>query len=194
MKNNHKGKRLFITGIPTSGKTYLAKKISNEIDAIVVHLDNLRADLSKDSKYKTFTNFYLDKNEEEYLTKTSPEQIWNDLVWQSENLWPAFEKEINRYKDEEKPVVFECVNLLPHIAQKYLDFDGVVLIGDSYRNTLERNKKEPRWGATEDLQKLEAESFFNVERPRYKAEAEKNGYPVFETADEAFEYCLNLLQ
>jgi len=29
---------------------------------------------------------------------------------------------------------------------------------------------------------------------RYKSEAEKYGYPCFNSSDKAFEYCMNLLQ
>ncbi|MCK9273372.1 zeta toxin family protein, partial [Candidatus Gracilibacteria bacterium] len=81
-------KNIFITGIPTSGKSYLAKKLSEKIGAKVVHLDDLRESLSTNETYKKWTNFYLDQDEETYLMKTTPEQKWQDLVNQSEGLWP----------------------------------------------------------------------------------------------------------
>lgn len=90
-------------------------------------------------------------------------------------------------------MVFECVNILPHIAKQYLDFPGIVLIGKSYEKVLERNKQAPRWGNTPELQELEARWFFEVERPHYKAEAKKYKYPVFESADEAFKKALQFL-
>jgi hypothetical protein len=90
-------------------------------------------------------------------------------------------------------VVFECVNLLPHIAKQYLDFPGIVLIGNSLEKVLERNKQAPRWGNTPELQELEAKWFFEVERPRYMADPKKCNYPVFESADEAFEKALQFL-
>jgi len=63
----------------------------------------------------------------------------------------------------------------------------ICLLGKSFEEVFERNKKDPRWGNTEELQKLEAEMFFNVERPNYKQEAEEYGWLIFESADEAFE-------
>jgi hypothetical protein len=36
--------------------------------------------------------------------------------------------------------------------------------------------------------------FFEIERPRYESEAKKYGYPIFETANEAFEPTLRLLK
>ena len=129
-----------------------------------------------------------------YLTKTSAEEQWNNLAAQSEGLWPAFLLEIEKYMQESRPVIFECVNMLPHLAQRDLNFTGIVLIGASYEEILERNRKDPRWGSTPELQELEAKTFFTIERPRYKEEANKYGYTVFERADDALEYCLNLLQ
>ena len=191
--NSHKGKRLFITGIPTSGKSYLAEKLAKEVSGIAVLLDNYKKDFAKEEKYRKWTDFLFDKNEYEYLTKTTPEKLWKNLVVQSEGLWPAFSQEIEKYKDEEKPVVFECANILPHIAKKYLDFQGIVLIGKSHEKVLERNKQAPRWGNTPELQELEARWFFEVERPHYKTQAKKYNYPVFESADEAFEKALQFL-
>jgi len=190
---NHKGKRLFITGIPTSGKSYLAKRLADKVGGVCVLLDDLREGLATDENYKKWTNFYLDRDEKRYLTNTSPEEQWNNLVTQSEGLWPAFIDGIEKYSNEEKPVIFECVNILPHLAKKDLDFAGIVLIGSSFELTLERNLKDPRWGNTKELQELEAKTFFFVERPKYKSEAEKYEYPVFEKAEDAFEYCLRLL-
>lgn len=190
---SHKSKRLFITGIPTSGKSHLAKQLADKVGGIPVLFDDFRENLAQNDQYKKWTNFYLDVDEKEYLTKTNPEKQWENLVAQSEGLWPAFLQEIEKYKDETKPVIFECVNILPHIAKKHLDFLGIVLIGKSYEEILERNIKSPRWGNTLELQELEAKTFFEVERPHYKAEAEKYGYKVFENYDDAFAKALELI-
>lgn len=185
--------RLFITGIPTSGKSYLAKKLAQETGGTAVLLDDFRESLASEGAYAKWVNFYLDQDEEKYYTKTSPDQQWSNLVKQSEALWPAFLEKIQSYAREEKPVIFECVNILPHLAKKDLDFPGVVLLGASYEEVSRRNKEEPRWGDSDRLQELEARSFFFVERPHYKEEADKHGYAFFETADEAKETALNLL-
>ncbi len=191
--NAHKGKRLFITGIPTSGKSYLARQLSEKVGGITVSLDDFREDLAGNDQYKKWTNFYLDVDEKEYLTKTNSLKQWENLVAQSEGLWPAFLEKINEYAGEEKPVIFECINMLPHIAKKYLDFSGIVLIGKSYEEILQRNIQDPRWGETLELQELEAKTFFEIERPQYKAEAEKYGYEFFEDYDLAFQKAEDLI-
>lgn len=191
---NHLGKRLFITGIPTSGKSYLAKILAEKVGGIAVILDDFREELSSNEQYKKWTNFYLDQDEKTYLSTTSNEKQWRNLVAQSEGLWPAFLKEISKFQNESKPVIFECVNMLPHLVKRDLGFQGVVLIGSSFEETLKRNIENPRWGNTLELQKLEANTFFNVERPRYKEEALRYGYPTFERADDAIEYSLDVLE
>ncbi|MDQ2933300.1 MAG: hypothetical protein M3Q80_02875, partial [bacterium] len=189
----HAGKRLCITGIPTSGKSYLAKKLAEQIGGKAILLDDFRGELSKNEHYNKWLNFYIDQNEKKYYTTTSPENQWKNLVQQSEELWPGFLEYIHTFKDETKPVIFECVNLLPHLVQKDLSFPQIVLIGTSYANTLSRIEKEHRWGTERYLHELEACSFFINERPHYKEEAQKFGLPFFESADDAFETALKLV-
>jgi 2-phosphoglycerate kinase len=190
----HSGKRLFISGIPTAGKSYLARLLAKKVNGTAVLLDDYRESLSKNDTYKKWTDFYLNQDELKYLTDTSPDEQWANLVSQSEGLWPAFLKEIEKYRSETKPVIFECVNMLPHLVKRDLNFPGVVLIGTSFEETLKRNQRDPRWGDSPTLQDLEAKYFFYVERPRYQAEAKKYGYNVYETADKALTHCLQLVQ
>ncbi len=189
----HYGPRLFITGIPTAGKSHLASALAQKTGGIVVSLDNIRKDLATDPKYKEWVTFYLDRDEKEYFSNTSAEKRWRDLVLQCEAIWPAMLKTIDSYTDEKRPVIFECVNLLPHLANRDLDFPGICLVGSSLEETLKRNMKSPRWGKTVELQELEAKHFFLVERPRYEKEALQYGYPIFKTAEEAMETSLSCL-
>jgi len=191
-KNVHSPK-LFITGIPTAGKSYLAKKLAEVADGVAVNMDDYRESLISDKRYQAWVNFYRNQNEEEYLKTTSPDKMWEDLVAQSEALWPAFLKKIAEYENVEQPIIFECVNLLPHLAKRDLPFPGIALIGKSYEEVLERNKMDPRWGKDPKIQELESKIFFEVERPRYESEAKKYGYPIFKTADKAFEPALKLI-
>ena len=185
-------KRIFITGIPTSGKSCLAKKLAEMVGGEVVSTDNMREEMSEDPKYKVWVDFYVSKNEKEYYAATSPEEQWKNLVDQSEALWPFILDRINSY-DDNKPIVFEGVNILPHLAKRDLQFNGVVLIGKSKEDVFNRVKKDHRWGNTEELWTLEANSFFEVERPRYKDEVIKNGYQYFEITEDALETCIKLL-
>jgi 2-phosphoglycerate kinase len=190
---NKMSKKLFITGIPTGGKSYLAKRLAEKMGAIVVSTDDLREAMHDDPRYNKWVNFYLNQDEKSYYTTTTPEQQWENLAAQSEGMWPYILEKIDSYQNETKPVIFEGVNILPHLANRDLSFQGVVIVGKSFEDTVKRIKEDHRWGNTEELWNLEADSFFNVERPKYKKEAEKYNYPVFETADEAFDTALKLI-
>lgn len=189
----HKGKRLCITGIPTAGKSTLTRKLAEETNGIGVYLDDFREELASDEQYRKWVNFYLDQDEVTYYTTTTPEDEWKNLVAQSEALWPAFLKEIDSFAEEERTVIFECVNLLPHLVKRDLPFPCVVLVGTSYEETLARNREEPRWGSTEQEIELNAKSFWYTERPKYCEEGKRCGFPVFETPDAAHHAALMLL-
>lgn len=181
-----KPKRLFISGIPTAGKSWAGNLIATELDAIHVEIDDMRKEVS-DPVYTKWMNFYYNQNERDYYKNTTREEQWRDLVKQSEGLWPFILKKIQSYENEPRAVVFEGVNILPHLAKRDIpDMPGIIMLGPSFEVTLDRNRQSPRWGHGEELLHIEAEAFFFGERPHYKEEGEKYGYEVCETATEAF--------
>ena len=178
-------KYIFISGIPASGKSYLAAKVAKAVGALHVEIDDLREEMRSDMELKKWVDFFWDKDEVEYWKNTSCGQHWENLKNQSEAFWSAILKRIRKIQESESPAIFEGVNILPHLAAKDLQFPGIVLVGDSFEDIFERNKKEPRCGKSEELQRKEAEAFYNCERPRYIAEAEKYGYQAFSDIKEA---------
>lgn len=191
---NHRGKRLCITGIPTSGKSTLAKRLAEEISGTAVHLDDLREELATDETYKKWVHFYLDQDQETYHNTYSPEEKRKHLVEQSEALWPAFYQKIESYKDVEQPVIFECVNLLPHLVHQHLAFPCIVLVTETYEEVFKRNTKSPRWGGEKKLIEMNSKDFFFVERPYYIEEAKKYNDPVCSNMEDAYKLALNFLQ
>ncbi len=186
-------KYVFIGGIPTSGKSYLAEKISKMTGAKHIDIDKWREEIKADPKLEKWVNFFWDKDEEEYWSTTDNNQHWENLKNQSEAFWPTILKKIKGIQNCEKSAIFEAVNILPHLAYKDLDFKGVFLIGESFETVLERNKLEPRWGQTEKLQTKEAQAFWNWERPKYKEEAERYGFKTFSDPLLAEEELLRIL-
>jgi hypothetical protein len=182
--------RLFITGIPTAGKSYLAKSHAEKYNGIHVDLDKERKNLLNIPECKEWVNFYLNKNEIEYFNTTTKEERWNNLVKQSESFLPHCLKIIDSYKTEDKFVVFECVNLLPELVHNKISFPGIVLVGNSYEDVLKRLIDVPRWGKTQELFEIEARYFFFEEGLKYRETAEKYGYKVFKNSADAFDFLL----
>lgn len=185
-------KYIFIGGIPTSGKSFLAEKIAKAKNMAYVDIDAWRQEMEKNPDLEPWVNFYWKLNEKEYFKNTSCNEQWANLKNQSEALWPEIKYRINKIIKSRKPTIFEGVNLLPHLVKRDFKFPGIFLLGKSLEETLERNKKDPRWGKTEELQKMEAESFFFCERIHYKQEAEKFGFKTFENINEAEKEILKL--
>jgi len=188
-------KCVFIGGIPASGKSYIAKKVANEIGAIHIDLDKLRcSEMIKNPELKPWTEFFMNRDEKTYWENTNCEQHWNNLKNQSEAFWPTMLRKIKETQSLGKSIVFEAVNILPHLARRDLDFEGIFLLGESLDVIFERNKKDPRWGKTEELQKIEADRFYNCEGPMYKKEAEKYGFKTFIDPIEAEKEVLKLME
>ncbi len=187
---------IFIGGIPASGKSYLAKKVAEKTEAFHLDLDTLRKEMANDPKLKYWVNFFFNQDEEEYLSQKEAlyENHWNNIVKQSEAFWPTILNKANEVKKDHESVIFEGVNILPHLAVRDFDFPGIFLLGESQNEIFERNKKNPRWGQTEELQRKEAELFFNCDRPRIKKEAQKHGYKTFDNFIEAEQEVFNLLK
>lgn len=187
---------VFITGISTSVKSYLAKRVAEKTNSIHVEIDKFRDGMTNDPALEPWVNFYWNQDETNYWKNTNPEEDWINLVKQSEALWPKTLKKINEMIKEEpnRSFIFEGVSMLPHLVKKDLDINGIVLLGESEQILFERLKKSPRWGETEDLQKIETNRSFNHERNYYKKEAEKYGYPIFDNANDAEEKLVKLLK
>ncbi len=184
----------FISGIPASGKSYLAAKVSKIIGVQHIKIDDLREEMRKVPKLKSWVNFYWNQDEKKYWDTTNCDQQWENLKKQSEALWPTVLKKIQDVQRSEMGAIFEGVNILPHLAHKSLDFKGIVLLGESFVTILERNKRDPRWGQTEELQIKEAEAYYNCERPKYRQEAEKFGFKTFTDPILAEKELLEILQ
>lgn len=185
-------KYAFISGIPASGKSYLAEKIARDTGALHFKVDDWREEFRVE-KYADRVDFFWNKNESEYWDKTSCDEHWQNIVKQSEVLWPDVVAKIREIVNSGKLAIFEGVNVLPHLARRDLNFEGIILLGESVEVVFERNKKDPRWGETEDLQRKEAEIFYNCEGQKYKAEAEKYGYKAISDCKSAEVELLKLL-
>lgn len=172
-------KDIFISGIPASGKSYLAQKIARMTGAQHVDIDKWREEMKTDPELKRWVNFFWDKDEEEYWRTADCNQHWENLKRQSEAFWPIILKKIKEIQKSKRDTIFEAVNILPHLAHKDLNFNGIFLLGESLDTILERNTQNPRWGRTEELQIKEAEAIWNWERPKYKEESEKYGFKTF---------------
>lgn len=187
-------KYVFISGIPASGKTYIAKKMSKSIGYLHVNLDGLRGDMVSDPKLEPWVNFFRRQNELEYWNLATPEEHWNNFRNQAEAFWPTYLAKINETKNTAKSAIFESVCILPHLAYRSLNFPGIYLLGESIEIIFKRLKENPRWGENEKLQRIEAEWFYLHEGKMYESEAKRYGFKSFRNAKKAEQELLKLMQ
>jgi hypothetical protein len=185
---------VFVSGIPASGKSYLSRKLARKYGVLHVSVDGLRAQVGNEPELRPYLNFFWLQNEVEYWHRISSGEHWRNLKRQSEALWPGMLDRINAAAGLGGPVIFEGVNILPHLAARDLRFPGVVLLGESFEAVFQRNRSRPRWGKTKALQRREAEAFFFWEREFYRREAERYGYQTFVSAAHAEQTLLQMLQ
>ncbi len=136
-------KYAFVSGIPASGKSYLVRRVAGATGALHIEVDDWREKFRKD-KLVAWVDFFWNKDEAEYWKNTDCEKHWKSIVKQSEALWPEIVSKIRGVIKLGKPAIFEGVNILPHLAYRDLDFNGIVLLGESFDTILERNKQDPR--------------------------------------------------
>lgn len=187
-------KYAFITGIPAAGKSYLAKKVAQKTNSLHIDIDKLRIEMTKNPNLEPWVNFFSNKDEKKYWETTTPQDHWENLKKQSEAFWPTILEKIHEVEKTNNSVIFEGVNILPHLAHQDLDFSGIVLLGESEQSLLERCKSDPRWGNTMDLQEKEAEWFFVHEGKIYESEAKKHGFKVFHDNIKAEEELIRMLK
>lgn len=203
--------RIFITGIPTAGKSYLARRLARTTGGYCLETDNLREELKNDPELGKWARFFEEENELAYYADNDPQKQWAILSEVHERIWPGVLRKIRAYEAgriplrsriaafirkpfaRNRPLIFEGINILPHLAKKDLVFPGVVLVAESFEEVLGRNRQRPRWGKTPEMIEMSARAFWFVERPHYVAEAKKSGYPIFEDANQAFDAIIAMM-
>jgi len=178
---------VFIGGTPTSGKSFLALQFAHnsKLDIGVLNIDDFREVFAEDDKLKKWVEIYDKKDEKEFWKTVSYREEAKILIKQSEAFFPKILELFKAAISQHDHVIIEGVSILPHLAKKHFDFPGFFLINDHYALILQRLKEHPRWGKTEELQRLEAKCFVKLDVRLIKEEAEKYGYKVFNNPDDA---------
>jgi 2-phosphoglycerate kinase len=177
---------VFVGGTPAAGKSFTVKKFIRNTGLDIYHssTDDLREGMKKDPDLEKWANLFWNMNEMDYWKNSSFEENSELLIKQSEAFFPVILKHVSEIKLRHKNAIFEGVNLLPHLVKKHFDFPGFFLTSENFDKILQRIKESPRWGETEELQKLEAKYFIEYDARFIKEEADKYGYKVFNDSDQ----------
>lgn len=187
------GRCAFIGGIPTAGKTTLAVKLAGDLGIDHIRLDDLRAGMANDPALVRWEKFFWERDEDKYFEDVTPEKHCQNIVVISTAFWPVYGGKIREVMKTGRPAIFESVNLLPNLMPEIPELKGIYMLGQSFEEVLERNRRAPRWGTTESLQRREAEAIWSWERPFYESEARKHGFKAFADSMSAEQELIRIL-
>lgn len=170
----------FIGGIPASGKTTLVKQFADEsgLSIYCLHIDEMWAPYREDPQLKPWIDLYWNKDEATYWAHATYESHIKDLENQSNAFWPKTLERIHTIQAQHEHALFEGVNILPELSRRDLDFPGLFMVVKDQKTMFTRLKEHPRWGKTEELQRLEAKYFVEYDGQYIRQGAQRYGYPV----------------
>lgn len=175
----------FIGGVPTAGKSHLAKEFISDSSLKIeyVKIDILKNNLRIDKELAKWVNFFRDQDENVYWEKTSCTEHMKNFVMQSEALWPHLLTQMNELMNTHEHIIFEGTSLIPKIMRKYTNLNGLYMVPKSLETIYIRLIAHSRWGKTNNLKRQEAKCFFEGNSEYIKVEAKKYGYKIFNDYD-----------
>ena len=183
---------VFIGGVPAAGKSFLADKISKKYGINHVEVDKIRGAIDK-LELTQWVNYFRDQDPEEYWQKTKSKEHCQNVIKQTEMLWPEMLNSIKTILEKGETTIFESRNFLPHLV-KDLSIPGIFILPESIDILRVRNKIRPRWIKEGiDLQESLLEAFM-CESKIIAEEAREHGYKAFSNSLDAERELLNLLQ
>ena len=181
-----------IGGAPTVGKSTLARKLAQHLDAQCVSTDHIREVMrtvtTRDVSPKLFIPLELN-TAESYLTTQTIEEIVERNIEESEAVWPGIAAVADFEWSATPALVIEGINILPHLVHSHYT-DGakckaVFLVdedGDRIRNTVfTRGLWDDPHKYPDSVKEREVEWVQAFSR-RIKQEALKHGYPSIEVS------------
>ncbi|XOU94863.1 MAG: hypothetical protein ACNFW9_02220 [Candidatus Kerfeldbacteria bacterium] len=179
---------VFIGGVPTTGKTHLVKDFikKSKLNILHVEIDDIRDKFKNDVNLIKWVNFFRDQDEDVYWQNTSCQKHIENVVRQSEELWPHILEQIINIQNKHEHVIFEGVQLMPRLTRKFLKMNGFFLIPPDIETIYIRLVAHKRWGVTNDQKRNEAKCFFEGDAKYINTEARKFGYKVFDNTDEGY--------
>jgi len=110
-------KIILIGGAPTTGKSTLAQKLSEELKLLWISTDIIRSIMQKTVKKSDYPKLFYPAQAEakDYLEKSAPEQIVADQNAESEAVWCGVEAAI-KDQDTWEGKIIEGVAVLPYLV------------------------------------------------------------------------------
>jgi len=194
-------KIILIGGAPTIGKSFIARKIAEELKLPWISTDGVREMMRKIVRKENFPKlFYFNDEEitaEKYLTTHTPQQIVEDQNRESIEVWKGVKAIIDTdyvWKD----FIIEGVAIIPELVKKIdtakHNIKPILLVDKNEERVREVVYKRGLWGRadtySDDVKETEVR-WVNLFNKYIESEAVKHNYKVYKI-DERETFIKNL--
>ena len=183
------GKIILIGGAPTVGKSYLGKRLAEDLKLPWISTDTVREmmrEIVTDEKKFPHLLHATRYTAEQYLTTFTPEQIVKHQIEESHDTWQGI-RALIRTDYVWKSFIIEGIGILPELVNK--DFAGNKSVKPIFLVTENKDRiREVVFGRglwddadkySDSLKNIEVEWAYQFSKWLHK-EAEKYGYPIYE--------------
>lgn len=195
-------KIILIGGAPTVGKSFIARKVSEELKLPWISTDGIREMMRKITNKKDFPNLFHFNDKkitaEKYLTTHTPQQIVDSENAESRDVWKGVEAIVDTdyvWKDyiiEGVAVIPELVNI---IDTKNHEIKPVFLVDENEERVRDVIYKRGLWDNadtySDKVKEIEVQ-WVDLFNKYIKLEADKYGYKVYKIDERGF-FIKNLL-
>ncbi len=138
-------KVILIGGSSATGKSYLARQLSNHYKIPMMEVDDIRIVLQKTIERKLNPNLFFFLDNPDFINKFETEELAKNLLKVGDEIWPALKVLIGKHIACDEPIIFEGDGIIPNLIAKE-NFKDVlpIFIHDSKENILERDIKRSR--------------------------------------------------
>lgn len=197
-------KIILIGGAPTVGKSFIARKVSEELKLPWISTDGIRKMMRKITHKEDYPGlFYFNDEEikaEEYLSSHTPQQIVDSQNAESMDVWKGVEAIIDTFDYAWKNFIVEGVAVLPKLVEKLdiskHDIKPVFLIDENEERVRDVVYTRGLWGKantySDEVKEIEVQ-WVDLFNKYIKSETEKYGYRVYKI-DERERFIKNLIQ
>lgn len=122
---------ILIGGAPATGKSTVAKNLSNRLRLPWISTDQIRGIVGDYAKREDYPNLPLPEGydtADKFLTHFSAEEIVDMEFAQGKDVWPGIKYLIEEEYAWKEGVIIEGVNITPELAHEYKDTENVKVI------------------------------------------------------------------
>ncbi len=154
-------KVILIGGSSATGKSYLARQLSNHYKIPMMEVDDIRIMLQQVLDKKSHPDLFFFLENPDFINNSQTEELVAKLLKVGDEIWPALKVLIEKHIACDESIIFEGDGIIPDlIAKEKFEETVSIFIHDTRENILERDLKRAR-GKNYDINLATKQSSFS---------------------------------